>query len=158
MTAAPLMTLRFALPWPPSVNTYWRHIILGGKHKKARAHTLLSEGGRDYRVKVLAAIREQQVPINALKGRLSAYITAYPPDARVRDLDNLWKSALDVLKHNSVITDDGHIDDLHIVRGIHSQGGVTRNRGERDRGAFESRTLELDLAPPKHAVGDRPPF
>jgi hypothetical protein len=40
------MTLTFALPWPPSVNTYWRHIILGGKHKKARAQTILSEAGK----------------------------------------------------------------------------------------------------------------
>jgi crossover junction endodeoxyribonuclease RusA len=158
MTAAPLMTLRFALPWPPSVNTYWRHIILGGKHKKARAHTLLSEGGRDYRVKVLAAIREQQVPINALKGRLSAYITAYPPDRRRRDIDNLLKSCLDSLVHAHVIADDGDIDDLHIVRGICIAGGRLDLKLSEVQGVVYSQTtLELAL-PPSNDSFIRPPF
>jgi crossover junction endodeoxyribonuclease RusA len=35
---------------------------------------------------------------------------------RRRDLDNLCKSALDILQHCSVIEDDGHIDALVIGR------------------------------------------
>jgi crossover junction endodeoxyribonuclease RusA len=117
------MTLRFALPWPPSVNTYWRHIILGGKFKKARAQTLLSEQGREYRVAVQRAILEAKVPRGAVSGRLAVHATAYPPDRRARDLDNLWKGCLDSLKHAGVIADDGDIDDLHIVRGPVRPGG-----------------------------------
>jgi crossover junction endodeoxyribonuclease RusA len=108
MSAEPVMSLTFALPWPPSVNTYWRHIILGGKHKKARAQTILSEQGRDYRVAVLRAIREAKVPVGAVKGRLSVHATAYP---------------LDALRHAGVIVDDENIDDLHIVRGPKRPGG-----------------------------------
>lgn len=124
MTDAPLMSLSFSLPWPPSVNTYWRHIILGGKHKKARAQTLLSEQGRDYRVAAIAALRQAKVPVGALKGRLAVHAIAFPPDRRARDLDNLWKGVLDALKHAGTIVDDGDIDDLHMVRGIVRPGGL----------------------------------
>lgn len=118
-----VLTLRFSLPWPPSVNTYWRHIVLGGKFKKARAHTLISEAGREYRTRVIEAVREQRVPREALHGRLSVYAIAFPPDRRARDLDNLWKGPLDALRQAKVIADDEHIDDLHIVRGTTTPGG-----------------------------------
>lgn len=113
----PLMSLAFTLPWPPSANTYWRHIILGGKHKKARAHTLISEGGREYRVKVLAAVRAQKVPLGALKGRLAIHVIAYPPDRRRRDLSNMWKGMLDAIVLAGVIADDGDTDRELIERG-----------------------------------------
>lgn len=119
----PLMSLTFALPWPPSVNTYWRHIVLGGKFKKARAQVLISEAGREYRVAVERAIREARVPRGAVKGRLAVHAIAYPPDRRTRDLDNLWKGCLDALSHSGVIAEDGDIDDLHIVRGANRPGG-----------------------------------
>lgn len=158
MSEASFMTMSFTLPWAPSTNTYWRHIILGGKHKKARAHTLLSEGGREYRVKVMAAVREQQVPLNALKGRLSAYITAYPPDRRRRDIDNLLKSCLDSLVHAQVIADDGDIDDLHIVRGLCVAGGrLDLKLSEVPGVVYSQTTLELAL-PPTNDSFLRPPF
>jgi len=47
---------------------------------------------------------------------MSVFITATPPDKRVRDLDNILKSLLDSLVHAGVILDDSLIDDLHIVR------------------------------------------
>lgn len=123
MTDAPLMTLRFSLPWPPSVNTYWRHIVLGGKFKKARAHVLISEQGREYRVAVANAVRLQRVPKGAVKGRLKVTAIAYPPDRRARDLDNLWKGTLDALKAAGVIIDDGDIDELAIRRSVIRPGG-----------------------------------
>lgn len=120
---APLMALTFELPWPPTVNTYWRHTVKGGKFKKARSKVLLSERGREYRGEACASMNRQRVPRGALKGRLAVYAVAYPPDKRQRDLDNLWKGVLDSLKHNGVIVDDGDIDDLHIVRGAQQPGG-----------------------------------
>jgi crossover junction endodeoxyribonuclease RusA len=158
MSDAPQISLSFALPWPPSVNTYWRHIILGGKHKKARAHTLISEGGREYRVKVANTVREQKVPREALKGRLAVHATAYPPDRRARDLDNLWKGVLDALKQARVISDDGDIDDLHIVRGICVSGGRLDLKVSEVPGVVYSQTkLELPL-PPSNDSFIRPPF
>lgn len=117
MTDTPLMSLRFTLPWPPSVNTYWRHAVVGGKWKKARAMVFLSQAAKDYRVGVLAALREAQVPKGALRGRLSIHVIAHPPSAGDHDLDNLWKGMLDSLKHAGIIRDDADFDDEHIVRG-----------------------------------------
>lgn len=128
------MTLRFSLPWPPSVNTYWRHIVLGGKFKKAQARVLLSEQGRRYQVEAFAALARQQVPRGAVKGRLAVSIVAYPPDRRARDLDNLLKSTLDALKHAGTILDDADIDILQVRRGPVRPGGE----------------LELDIAEIAH--------
>ncbi len=154
MSDAPLMSLTFTLPWPPSVNTYWRHIILGGKHKKARAHTLLSEAGRDYRVAAFAALRQAKVPVGALKGRLAVHAIAFPPDRRARDLDNLWKGILDSLKHAGVIVDDGDIDDLHMVRGLVRPGGLVQLKvAELSR----EEQLAIDLSPPIEPYGIAPP-
>jgi crossover junction endodeoxyribonuclease RusA len=146
MTDAPLMSLKFALPWPPSINSMYQQGIIGGVHKKARASMFLSKAGKEYRGEAMAAINEQQVPRNALRGRLAVVALALPPDARVRDLDNLWKSALDCLKHNQVITDDGHIDDLHIRRGPERKGGQFLITISEIAEAFESRQQGLELA------------
>jgi crossover junction endodeoxyribonuclease RusA len=118
------MSLRFTLPWPPSVNTYWRHIVLGGKFKKAQARVLLSEQGRRYQIDAFTALNQQRVPKGALKGRLAVSITAYPPDRRARDLDNLLKGTLDALKHSGTISDDGDIDILQVRRGPVRAGGM----------------------------------
>jgi crossover junction endodeoxyribonuclease RusA len=66
---------------------------------------------------VVNMAKDGLIPRNAVSGKLAVRATAYPPDRRDRDLDNLWKGLLDALKHASVIRDDADIDDLHIVRG-----------------------------------------
>lgn len=126
------MTLRFSMPWAPSVNTYWTHAVLGGKFKKARATVFLSEAGKRYRTQAILAIREQR-------------IVARPPDKRTRDLDNLLKGSLDALRHAGVIADDGDIDSLQVER------GPVVHRGElqveiRELGVFnEQRGLDLPM-------------
>ena len=93
------------LPWPPSVNTYWRSIGPG--------RVIISKKGREYRE---SAIKNCAHIDTLLTGRLSVKIEAYPPDARKRDLDNLPKAILDALTHADVWLDDSQIDDLQIVR------------------------------------------
>jgi crossover junction endodeoxyribonuclease RusA len=143
--------LKVTLPWPPSINSMYAQGIIGGKHKKARASMFLSQAGKDYRIEALVAINNQRVPKNSLRGRLAVTALAYPPDERVRDLDNLWKSALDVLKHNQVITDDGHIDDLHVKRAHQVKGGAFIITVSEIAEAFESRQKGFDLAQPMAA-------
>jgi crossover junction endodeoxyribonuclease RusA len=111
--------LQFRLPWPPSLNHYWRHISKG----PSAGRVLISEEGRAYRTSCLADVLKQRVPRHALSGKLAVVIWANPPDRRRRDLDNLLKSSLDALKHCGLIEDDGDIDDLHVTRGQVESGG-----------------------------------
>ena len=121
--------LDIKLPWPPTVNTYWRSVVLPRKNKrtgakKASSVVLLSQNGRAYRDRVAQAVLVQRVPRNHLHGKLKVEITAYPPDLRARDLDNLPKGILDSLKHAGVYRDDCDIDDLHIRRATVRKGGA----------------------------------
>lgn len=150
--------ITLTLPWPPTVNSYWAHGIIGGKNTKARASLFLSDRGKEYRLLALEAIQNQRVPRGALHGRLAVSAIAYPPDQRTRDVDNLWKGMLDALKNTGVIVDDGHIDDLHIRRGpLRKDGEVTITITEIPA-AFESRQQGLELAPPAAPASAANPF
>lgn len=97
--------IELELPWPPSVNHYYRHV--GNR-------VLISKPGRTYRQTVVAMLRPRfRAP---LMGRLGVSIRAFPPDRRRRDLDNLQKCLLDSLQHARVYGDDSQIDSLSIVR------------------------------------------
>lgn len=98
------MTL--TIPYPPSVNHYWRHV--GWR-------TLISRGGQRYRKEVVAHLAAQRVrPMN---GRLVVRVTVHPPDKRRRDLDNVQKALFDALQEGGAFHDDSQIDELRIVRG-----------------------------------------
>ena len=105
-----------SLPYPPSINTYWRTVA---------GRTMTSKAGRDYRKAVIGECLPERVRNHGkpLTGRLHATITAYPPDRRRRDLDNLPKAILDALAHAGIYVDDSQIDRLLIVRGAIQQAG-----------------------------------
>ncbi|MDD5718939.1 MAG: RusA family crossover junction endodeoxyribonuclease [Candidatus Krumholzibacteria bacterium] len=102
--------MRLELPWPPSVNRYWRSVA---------GRVLLSRQGRAYRAAVIALAGQEVAP----EGRLACSIEAWPPDRRRRDLDNLPKAVIDALQHAGVMRDDELIDDLRIVRRSPVAGG-----------------------------------
>lgn len=108
------------LPFPPSVNTYWRHPTKG---KLAGRH-LISEKGREYRQAVIDEVSRYRLA--KMEGKLSVHIDAFPPDNRRRDLDNMMKGLLDGLVHAQVIEDDSQIDKLSIERGVVCKGGRVR--------------------------------
>ena len=94
------------LPWPPTANTYYRHV---------GAEVKISEKGRVYRKLVADQVLIQR-GAKLFTGRLEVLIHAFPPDKRKRDLDNLFKSLLDSLTKAGVWLDDSQIDSLKIVR------------------------------------------
>ena len=109
------------LPWPPSVNTYWRSPNTG----KLAGRTLISERGRIYRREVALIVARADGPI-APEGRLDVALSVFPPDRRRRDLDNLPKAILDALVHSGVIEDDSLIDRLLVERGSVCPAGKVR--------------------------------
>jgi crossover junction endodeoxyribonuclease RusA len=92
------------LPWPPTVNTYWRNV---------NGRTILSAPGRAYRKAVADQVLIQRAA-KRMDTALLVTIKAYRPDRRRRDLDNLFKAILDSLVHAGVMLDDALICDLRI--------------------------------------------
>lgn len=108
------------LPWPPSVNRYWR---------RAGNHTHISNEGRAWRTDAaVSMLRAQRFG----ESRVSVSIEAYPPDKRRRDLDNVLKAVLDALQTGQIFNDDAQVDDLRIIRREvrQNQGGVVITVGE----------------------------
>jgi len=93
----------FELPYPPSVNHYWRRV---------GDATIISREGRRFRKEVCVLLAHMQG--DRLEGRLGVRILACPPDGR---LDNITKAMLDALEHGGVCRDDGQIDCLFVERG-----------------------------------------
>ena len=102
-----------ALPWPPTVNLYWRHKVTG-----RLATVYVSAEGKQYRKAVNNLVMEAAMVQRYLKtaGPVRVVIEAFPPDRRKRDLDNILKSLLDALTHAGVWEDDSQIQDLRIYR------------------------------------------
>lgn len=101
-----LSELAIELPYPPSVNHYWRRV---------GARTLISREGRRYRERIASILALRRV--QPIVGALSVRVTVNPPDRRRRDLDNAMKALLDALEHGGAYEDDSQIDHLDIRRG-----------------------------------------
>lgn len=106
--------IEITLPFPPSVNTYWRNF---------NGRTILSAKGREYRLAVEFQLHKQRLP--KLTKKLRVEIEAFRPDNRRRDLDNLFKAPLDALGHAGIYDDDSQIVDLRIYW-AEDKGGILK--------------------------------
>lgn len=98
------MMATFALPWPPSVNHYYRHV---------GPRVLISKDGRRYRETVAALARLAGYP--PFRRPVDVDIGLYPPDRRRRDADNSLKCTLDSLTFAGVYDDDSLIRKLTVT-------------------------------------------
>lgn len=114
--------IELELPFPPSVNHYYRRV---------GPRTLISREGRRFREKVCALLAVAR--IRPLEGAISVEIDVYPPDRRRRDLDNLQKGLLDALEHGGAYRDDSQIVKLVITKHGYTPGGKTIVRLEQRR-------------------------
>lgn len=110
------MTLH--LPFPPSVNHYWR--ATEGTRKA------LTGKARIFRAAVHAEVMQRRIQPYPASARLAVYVQLHPPDRRRRDIDNFGgKALLDALQFAGVMPDDSQVDSLHVVRGDVVRGGAT---------------------------------
>ena len=97
--------LELALPYPPSVNHYWRH-TRDGKH-------YISAEGKAFRAEVLKICRL----LDPFAGAVKIKMEVFYPDKRERDPDNLQKALVDALTASGLIKDDNNkiIKDYRVV-------------------------------------------
>ena len=107
--------MKLTLPFPPSVNTYWRN---------TRKGVLISASGRCFRSNALAAVMEQlkrrPQPITV---NVQVTVLLFPPDKRQRDLDNYLKALFDSLTHAGIWGDDKQIKRFTVEWGPVTKGG-----------------------------------
>ncbi|WP_097570927.1 RusA family crossover junction endodeoxyribonuclease [Escherichia coli] len=124
--------MKLTLPFPPTVNSYYRAPDKGalkGKH-------LISESGRKFKKNVYAAVVTQYGGIpKPVTVDVEVNITLYPPDRRRRDLDNYNKALFDALTNARVWADDSQVKRMQIEWGyVVKQGKVdmTISKYQRD--------------------------
>ena len=83
------MSRVITLPFPPSVNHYWRHVVMG-----KRVATLISAPGRKYTTAVLGEVLRQKAAMR-INHHVAVTIMLHAPDKRRRDVDNYAKSLVD---------------------------------------------------------------
>ena len=103
------------LPYPPSVNAYYRHLPNG--------RTLISQKGRLFKFAVARAVMSCR-GAKHYTGRLEVFVSLHPANNRRSDIDNNMKSLLDGLQAAGVFIDDSQIDRLVIERKAIEKGGV----------------------------------
>ena len=96
------------LPFPPSNNTYYR---------KFRGIIVLSPKGRLYRAEVSKLIAEDLslkfgVSMFVFEGVAKVVLDLYPPDKRIRDIDNFQKALFDGFQKSGIVYNDSQFKKL----------------------------------------------
>ena len=94
----------FILPFPPSVNHYWKQKRTGGRY--------VCQAGKNFKAVVKILVSQKHLP--TLTDRLHVDIKATPPDGRRRDIDNILKALLDSLTESGIWKDDSQVKKLSL--------------------------------------------
>ena len=111
------MDYEFELPYPPSVNGYWRNF---------QGRQIISKRGRDYRIDSINALIRLGLSHERISGRLSVSVVIHPPTLRKYDIDNWCKAPFDALTHAEFWEDDEQVDSLSIKKGEKIKGGLIK--------------------------------
>lgn len=106
-------TIRLDLPYPPSVNTYWRS---NGKRR------YISPAGVKFTEEVSLVVKMQKPKTFADK-QVAISVMIHPRSKRKFDLDNTLKAILDALMKAGMYDDDSQIEYIEIARGEQVDGG-----------------------------------
>lgn len=102
------------MPWPPSINGYWRTF---------RNRQIISKRGREYRKRAIQHIKELGLFDKQIASPVQIKMILNPPTLRKYDVDNFNKALFDAFSHAGFWLDDEQIDLLQIVKGKKIKGG-----------------------------------
>lgn len=105
--------IRLSLPYPPSVNSYWR----ANGHRR-----YISKEGVEF-TKAVDLIVKQNGAKSFEDRRVAMSVMIHPRSKRKFDLDNTLKAILDALMKADMYNDDSQIDYIEIARGEAVDGG-----------------------------------
>ncbi len=108
------MSYEFTMPWPPSVNGYWRTF---------RNRQIISKRGREYRKAAIEHLESLGLKGENVSGDLHVSLVLNPPTLRKYDVDNFNKALFDALSHGEFWLDDEQITSLNIKKGVKTKGG-----------------------------------
>lgn len=107
--------LTLILPFPPTYNTAVRHTKTGHHYRTPEFESYRSHVADSARI--LRVARRD--------GPLSVKAHFWMPDARKRDLDNVWKTLADAMQDAGVYVNDSQIEHLELRKaGIAKPGSV----------------------------------
>lgn len=104
----------FTLPYPPSVNGYWRNF---------KGRQIISKRGRDYRKSAIECLNALNLSGENITKRMHLSVVINPPTLRKYDIDNWCKAPFDALTHANFWLDDEQVDSLSIKKGLKIKGG-----------------------------------
>ena len=106
-------TVRLDLPYPPSVNTYWR----ANGHRR-----YISPAGVKFTEEVSLVVKNKK-PQTFGDKQVAISVMIHPRSKRKFDLDNTLKAILDALMKAGMYDDDSQIEYIEIARVEHIDGG-----------------------------------
>ena len=106
--------IEFKMPWPPSINGYWRTF---------RNRQIISKRGRQYRVDAIAHLIDIKLYNKKLSEPLCVELVLNPPTLRRYDIDNFNKALFDALSHGLFWLDDEQVVKLTISKGVKTKDG-----------------------------------
>jgi crossover junction endodeoxyribonuclease RusA len=106
-------TIRLELPYPPSVNSYWR----ANGHRR-----YISKEGVAFTNEVSLIVKTQK-PKTFGDKQVAISVMIHPRSKRKFDLDNTLKAILDALMKAGMYDDDSQIEYIEIARGEAVDGG-----------------------------------
>lgn len=105
---------KFTLPYPPSINGYWRNF---------KGRQIISKRGRDYANSVAEKMLELKLHSEMISCNVTFEMTINPPTLRKYDVDNFTKGVFDALTKCGFWVDDEQVQKLTVAKGVKTPAG-----------------------------------
>ncbi|ANJ65538.1 putative RusA-like endodeoxyribonuclease [Pseudoalteromonas virus vB_PspP-H6/1] len=109
-----MSSYKFTLPYPPSINGYWRTF---------RNRQIISKRGRDYVKSVGSEMLSLGLHSENIDYPVNFRMVINPPTLRSYDVDNFTKGVFDALSKCGFWVDDSQVQKLTVIKGEKVKGG-----------------------------------